>query len=97
MASKDVDAFIRAAELDPPLADALLNASGLDELVEMGSERGYDFTRDEITTYLGSGSDELGDGQLDGVAGGADQPVCYLKYKLDRCFVKSWSTSGDVE
>lgn len=21
-------------------------------------------------------------------------PVCYLKYKLDRCFVKSWSTSG---
>lgn len=25
------------------------------------------------------------------------QPVCYLKYKLDRCFVKSWSTSGDAD
>lgn len=24
-------------------------------------------------------------------------PVCYLKYKLDRCFVKSWSTSGDAD
>lgn len=25
------------------------------------------------------------------------KPVCYLKYKLDRCFVKSWSTSGDAD
>ncbi len=24
------------------------------------------------------------------------KPVCYLRYKLDRCFVKSWSTSGDA-
>lgn len=36
------------------------------------------------------------------VAGGGDdgtaaQPFCYLKYKLDRCFVKSWSTSGDAD
>ena len=21
----------------------------------------------------------------------------YLKYKLDRCFIKSWSTSGDAD
>ena len=27
----------------------------------------------------------------------AGQPVCYLKYKLDRAFVKSWSTSGDAD
>lgn len=26
-----------------------------------------------------------------------DQPVCYLKYKLDRAFVKSWSISGDAD
>ena len=26
-----------------------------------------------------------------------DQPVCYLKYKLDRAFIKSWSTSGDAD
>ena len=25
------------------------------------------------------------------------KPLCYLKYKLDRCFVKSWSTSGDAD
>jgi type VI protein secretion system component Hcp len=30
--------------------------------------------------------------------GGTDgKPFCYLKYKLDRCFVKSWSTSGDAD
>ena len=27
----------------------------------------------------------------------ADEPVCYLKYKLDRAFIKSWSTSGDAD
>lgn len=34
-----------------------------------------------------------------GVAGGGpkEKPVPYLKYKLDRCFVKSWSTSGDAD
>jgi type VI protein secretion system component Hcp len=33
------------------------------------------------------------------VAGGgaSGAPTCYLKYKLDRCFVKSWSTSGDAD
>lgn len=25
------------------------------------------------------------------------QPICYLKYKLERCFVKSWSISGDAD
>lgn len=25
------------------------------------------------------------------------EPMCYLQYKLDRCFVKSWSTSGDAD
>lgn len=29
--------------------------------------------------------------------GGGAQPIAYLKYKLDRCFVKSWSTSGDAD
>ena len=27
-----------------------------------------------------------------------DEPTdCYLRYKLERCFVKSWSTSGDAD
>jgi type VI secretion system secreted protein Hcp len=25
------------------------------------------------------------------------KPFCYLAYKLDRCFVKSWSTTGDAD
>ena len=25
------------------------------------------------------------------------EPVCYLKYKLERAFIKSWSTSGDAD
>ena len=30
--------------------------------------------------------------------GGPDgKPITYLKYKLDRAFVKSWSTSGDAD
>ena len=33
---------------------------------------------------------ELNDVELDDVAGG-------LKYKLDRAFIKSWSTSGDAD
>lgn len=28
---------------------------------------------------------------------GAGKPVVYLKYKLARCFVTSWSTSGDAD
>ena len=27
---------------------------------------------------------------------GTGQPQTYLEYKLDRCFIKSWSTSGDA-
>ena len=29
--------------------------------------------------------------------GGPGKAVAYLVYKLDRCFVKSWSTSGDAD
>lgn len=25
------------------------------------------------------------------------EPICYLQYKLNRAFVKSWSTSGDAD
>jgi type VI protein secretion system component Hcp len=29
--------------------------------------------------------------------GGESKPLCYLKYKLERAFIKSWSTSGDAD
>jgi len=31
------------------------------------------------------------------VAAATPGPTPYLRYKLDRCFVKSWSTSGDAD
>jgi len=31
------------------------------------------------------------------VGGAGEAPVVYLKYKLDRCFIKSWSSSGDAD
>ena len=37
--------------------------------------------------------------ELEGFAAnsGNTKQTAYLKYKLDRCFVKSWSTSGDAD
>ena len=35
-------------------------------------------------------------GEDEGDADG-NRPLCYLKYKLDRAFVKSWSISGDAD
>jgi type VI protein secretion system component Hcp len=32
-----------------------------------------------------------------GEARGQGRPFCYLRYKLDRCFIKSWTTSGDAD
>ena len=32
--------------------------------------------------------------ELGGSGGTEGKPLCYLQYKLDRCFVKSWSTSS---
>jgi type VI secretion system secreted protein Hcp len=34
---------------------------------------------------------EIGGGDVEGL------PKCYLRYKLDRVFIKSWSTSGDAD
>ena len=36
--------------------------------------------------------------EVAGPGGGFEgHPFCYLKYTLNRCFVKSWSTSGDAD
>ncbi|MDC0935074.1 hypothetical protein OAS39_02225 [Pirellulales bacterium] len=36
-------------------------------------------------------------GPIEDGQGKQGRPVCYLKYILDRCFVKAWSTSGDAD
>jgi type VI secretion system secreted protein Hcp len=35
--------------------------------------------------------------EVGGGGGSEGNPFCYLKFKLDRCFVKSWSISGDAD
>ncbi len=55
---------------------------GLAKVIEIGSSAGFEFNAEELK----AATSELGDDQLDEAAGG------YLKYKLDRCWVKSWST-----
>jgi type VI secretion system secreted protein Hcp len=35
--------------------------------------------------------------EVGGDGGPEGKPICYLQYCLDRCFIKSWSTSGDAD
>jgi len=72
---------------------------GVGELQECTISKSMDMTSMELAQYAINGN-SLGTVELDfvEVAGGDDgEPVCYLKYKLDRCFVKSWSVSGDAD
>lgn len=103
MSTEHIDALIRSAEEDRALADELRHAGGLEKLVQIGAEHGYDFTQDELDRYLERQSAEgLSEQELGLVAGGTSNSVAAasssssLQYKLDRCFVKSWSTSGDA-
>jgi len=48
-----------------------------------------------LAQYAVNGN-SAGGAQIDFVQLGADQSTTYLRYLLDRCFVKSWSTSGDA-
>ena len=56
-----------------------------------------------VDQLLADAGDPVGVAEIDfvEVAGEGDnaegKPMCYLKYKLDRAFVKSWSTSGDAD
>ncbi len=54
---------------------------------------------DELLAEAGesAGTAEIEFVEVAGEGDAGDQPICYLKYKLDRAFVKSWSTSGDAD
>lgn len=96
MSTENIHALIKSAEADLALADALRHAGDLQHLVQIGAGRGYDFTQDELEAHFDQfSSDELSERELNLVTGGAS--TSYLQYKLERCFVKSWSTSGDAD
>lgn len=73
---------------------------GVGELQECTISKSMDHASAKLAQFAINGN-SLGTAEIDFVEiGGSDsgaEPVTYLKYKLDRVFVKSWSTSGDAD
>lgn len=68
--------------------------SGSGEL-KMSLKKGFE-GRDDLYRYFES-KEPIAELTIATEGRTADGRVCYLKYKLDRCFVKSWSVSGDAD
>ncbi len=75
---------------------------GVGELQECTVSKSMDMCSMDLAQHAINGN-SLGDAAADYAAidGALEEleaePVCYLKYKLDRCFVKSWSIAGDAD
>src|SRR5262245_3507535 len=73
---------------------------GIGELQECTISKSMDRASCTLAQFAINGN-SLGSAQIDfvEVAGGdiEGKPKCYLRYVLDRVFVKSWSTSGDAD
>jgi type VI protein secretion system component Hcp len=76
---------------------------GVGEMQECTISKSMDWASPMLAQFAVNGNSP-GTAEIDfvEVAGGGDaageaSPMCYLKYKLDRCFVKSWSISGDAD
>jgi type VI protein secretion system component Hcp len=71
---------------------------GIGELQEVSISKSMDSASAKLAQFAINGN-SCGTAEIDfvEVGGSTTQPVAYLKYKLDRCFVKSWSTSGDAD
>lgn len=68
---------------------------GLGELQECTITKSMDMASAKLAQFAVNGV-SLGDVEIDFIEG-RQSPRCYLRYKLERCFVKSWSTSGDAD
>ena len=79
---------------------------GVGELQECNIGKSVDAASPRLAQFAISGS-SLGTAFIDFVeiAGGTNtegeisegKPFCYLRFKLDRCFVKSWTVNGDAD
>lgn len=72
---------------------------GVGELQECTVSKSVDSSSTQLAQFAINGNSP-GQAEIDfvEVGGSSDgQPVTYLKYKLDRVFVKSWSISGDAD
>lgn len=70
---------------------------GVGELQECTISKSLDLTSANLAQFAINGN-SLGTAEIEFVeVGGSGEAFTYLKYKLDRAFVKSWSTSGDAD
>lgn len=70
---------------------------GVGELQECTISKSMDRSSTKLAQFAINGNSP-GPALIDFVeVSGDGAPICYLRYKLDRCFVKSWSTSGDAD
>ena len=73
---------------------------GVGELQECTISKSMDVVSGALVQAAASGRGEVGSVEVcaadDRSTAGAT-PQCYLRYKLDRAFIKSWSTSGDAD
>ena len=68
---------------------------GVGELQECTISKAMDRTSSLLAQFAINGN-HAGPAEIHFLTAG-ERPEAYLKYKLDRCFVKSWSTSGDAD
>jgi type VI secretion system secreted protein Hcp len=71
---------------------------GVGELQECTISKSLDRTSSSLAQFAINGN-SAGTAEIHFVetSGEIGKPRAYLVYKLDRCFVKSWSTSGDAD
>jgi len=69
---------------------------GVGELQPCTISKSMDSASALLAQYAVNGNSG-GGAQIDFVEVYGNQPTTYLRYKLDRCFIKSWSTSGDAD
>ena len=70
---------------------------GVGELQECTISKSMDWSSPLLAQFAINGNSP-GGAQIHFLGQSGDGPrTAYLKYKLDRCFVKSWSTSGDAD
>ncbi len=74
---------------------------GVGELQECAISKTMDKASAKLAQFAINGN-SLGTAQIyfvevGGGGGTEGEPLCYLQYCLHRCFVKSWTTSGDAD
>jgi type VI protein secretion system component Hcp len=74
---------------------------GVGELQECTISKSVDRASTLLAQFAINGN-SLGKAKIDfveigGAGGNEGKPLCYMRYVLDRVFVKSWSTSGDAD